>query len=290
MYFVAFLLCTIAYADNFKINVFYPGGLSIDSMLQSSVGSIASPDFTVSYMPVDSSTWNNSSSLANFLVSKQQSSPADGFFLACKNIDLDKISNQFRLSFPKVPFVDSYAPALMAANIVSYRYIVITGSQAGKTLTRNLISELGIENHLRFGGSSLFRNSFMISSLPYSLTTPKEVSIQDIVNLGEAVTGSHDTDLVVLNAEAIVLAGCEGFLDLGVATASQSQLTAEKIPLQVINPIKASMGLLYSMIRNKVWVSVPRPFEESKPQLPEITPTTAPIVLNRAVGTNVNGP
>ncbi len=257
------LLSAFASAADFNINVFYPGDVGIDSMLESSVASVASPDFAVSYVSVDSATWDDADSLASFLVSKQQSSPADGFFLACKNTDLNEISNQFRLTFPKVPFVDSFAPALMAANIVSYRYLVITGSENGEILTNTLIRELGIENHLRFGGTSLFRDSFMIKTMSYTLTTPKQVAILDIVNQGEAATGSHKTDVVVLNVEAIVLAGCEGFLDVGVASEAQAQLVAEKIPLQVINPVKASMGLLYSMIRNKVWVSVPRPFKES---------------------------
>lgn len=277
---LALLLVSPACADDsrqevaaqFNVNVFYPANVGIDSMLQASVSSVASPDFQYQYKPVDIGTWSDAAGLSQHLVSVQQSSPADGFFLACKNTDLDRISDLFRLTFPTVPFVDTFAPALLAANIVSYRYAVLTGTESGEALVKQLIIELGIENHLRSGGSSLFRDDFLVTSSPYTLTTSKDVAVEDIVTLGNAATGSHDTDLVVENIEAIVLAGCEGFLDVGVASEAQDQLAKESpgVPLQVINPIKASIGLLNSMIRNKVWVSVPRPY------LPESQKTRVP--------------
>ena len=250
-------------ATQFDVNVFYPGGAGIDSMLQASVSSVASPDFEYHYKPVDIATWGDTAGLSQYLVSIQQSSPADGFFLACKNTELEKIGELFRSTFPTVPFVDTFAPALLAANIVSYRYAVLTGTENGELMVKRLISELGMENHLRLGGTSVFRDDFMVTVSPYTLTTGKNVSIQDIIPLGSAATGSHHTDLLVLNIEAIVLAGCEGFLDVGVASDAQSQLAQESppVPIQVINPIKASIGLLHSMIRNKVWVSVPRPYQ-----------------------------
>ncbi len=267
---LALLLASPACSDDnlkedaapYRVNVFYPKGAGIDSLLQVSVNSVASPDFKYQYKPIDNATWSDTVDLSQHLVAVQRSAPVDGFVLACKNTELDTIGNSFRSSFPTIPFVDTFAPSLLAANIVSYRYAVLTGTDSGEQLVKQLIRELGIENHLRSGGSSLFRDEFLVTSSPYTLTTSKEIAVEDIVSLGIAATGSHDTDLVVENIEAIALAGCEGFLDLGVASESQSRLAQESpsVPLQVINPIKASIGLLNSMIRNRVWVSTPRPY------------------------------
>ena len=254
---IVFLVNHTVYADNFKINVIYPAGVGIDSMLKSSVASVQSPDFDVSYVMVDATTWSDDTSLADYLVITQQKSPADGFFLACYNKPTDIVGEQFRQIFPKVPYVDTIAPALMAANMVSYRYAVITGTDEGKSLVKRLIKDLGIENHVRYGGATgeIFRDLFLVETISFELTTPKSGAIPDIVTLGLAATGAHNTDLLVTNIEAIVLAGCEGFLDIGVAADAQQQLTTDGFPLQVINPIKASMALLYSLIRNKVWIS-----------------------------------
>ena len=263
------LLSSLACADDsiggrildaeFKVNIFYPAHAGIDSMLESSVKSAISPDFEYHYKPVDSSTWSDASSLAGFLVSTQQSSPADGFFLACKNTDLDEISDQFRATFPKVPFVDSFAPVLLAANIVSYKYAVLTGSLEGFELVEQLIEKLGIEDHLTGGASDLFENYLLVQGELYSLTTTKDKPIEEISYLGRVLTRTHP-NYWAFDIETIALAGCEGFLDIGVAEEAQEQLAAldPPIPLQVINPIKASIGLLHSMIRNKVWISVPR--------------------------------
>ena len=246
---------------DFSINVFYPADAGIDSMIQSSVNSVSSPDFHVRYKPIASSTWESADSLTDHLVSTQQFDPADGFYLACKSTDLEYIGDRFRKTFPKVPFVDSFAPALMAANIVSYRHLAITGTANGEARVTGLIQELGIENHFRFGGSSgIVRDYFMVKMMPYTLTTPKKAVVDDIVLLGNSATGADNTDEVVVSVEAIILAGCEGFLEIGVASDAQATLKGQGIPLQVINPTKASMGLLYSMIRNKVWISVPTPY------------------------------
>lgn len=254
---IVFLMNSSVYADGFKINVFYPSGLGIDSMLKSSVASVQSPDFDVNYVTVDATTWSDDSSLADFLVSTQQKTPANGFFLACYYESVDFVGSVFRETFPKVPYVDSFAPALMAAQIVSYRYAVITGTDEGATLVKRFIKALGIENHVRYGGvtGELFRDMFLVKAIPFELTATKSEVVPSIVTLGLAATGAHNTDLLVTNIEAVVLAGCEGFLDIGVAAEAQKQLTTNGFPLQVINPVKASMALLYSMIRNKVWIS-----------------------------------
>ena len=260
LYALSILGSVASFAAEFKVNVFYPADAGIDSMIESSVASVSSPDFEVTYQPVSSTDWEDPGLLTDFLISTQQSAPADGFFLACRNDDLYGISDVFRLTFPKVPFVDSFAPALMAAHVVSYRYAIMTGSDSGEALVNKLISDLGVESHVRYGGSTRpIRDVFLVEMESFALTTPKDGVIPDVVELGLTATGDDRTDSVVLNIEAIVLAGCEGFLDLGVATGAQSQLSQKGVPLQVINPIKASMGLLYSMIRNKVWISVPRP-------------------------------
>lgn len=254
---VVSLLNPSVYADSFKINVFYPAGVGIDAMLKSSVASVQSPDFDINYITVDAATWSDESSFAKFLVATQQGAPADGFFLACYNNSMDSVGEQFRKTFPKVPYVDSFAPALMAAHIVSYRYAVIIGTDEGETLVKELIRELGIENHVRYGGEAgeAFRGIFLIVNEPFELTTTKNEAVPNIVTVGLDGTSAHRTDGPVLNIEAIVLAGCEGFLDTGVAADAQKQLTNDGFPLQVINPTKASMGLLYSMIRNKVWIT-----------------------------------
>ena len=247
------VMCFPVCADNFKINVIYPGGTGIDSMLKSSVESVPSPDFDVNYITVDSTTWTDEASLANFLVTTQQGTPADGFFLACYNNSMADIGDQFRKTFPKVPYVDSFMPALMAAQIVSFRYLVLTGNRDGTQLATELVKELGIENHLKsnvIGASSAFN----IVTGYFDLTTLKSVTIPDIVSIGLSNTNAHNVDLVV-NIEAIALAGCEGFLDIGVALEAQQQLATHGYPLQVINPVKASMALLYSLIRNKVWIT-----------------------------------
>ena len=247
-------LVTFANAQDFKVNIFYPSGVGIDSMLKSTVGSMPSPDFSITYVTVDAATWGSSTDLANLLVSTQKTSPANGFLLACKSADLNSIGTQFRQSFPKIPYVDTFAPSLLAANIVSYRYMVLAGTSTNQLVAKSLVAALGIEDHLRTS-AGFWRYSPMVEMMPYQLTTPKSVAISDIVSFGEAATNSHRTNSPVLNIEAIALVGCEGFLDLGVASEAQTQLAAAGFPLQVINPVKASIGLLYSMIRNKVWIS-----------------------------------
>lgn len=238
---------------DFKINVFHPDVPNVQSNLQNSIASVASPDFAVNYVAVDSNTWANVTLLSNFLISSQRGSPADGFFLACKNSDLSAISENFRRAYPKVPFVDSYAPSLMAANLVSFRYAIIT-AEVGLVTTNQLVTNLGIEDHVR---TSLGPqpDERMILGLNLNLSSPKAQVVEDIVSIGRRFTGAHWTDKGVYNIEALALAGCEGFLEVGVASEAQADLDRLKIPLQVINPIKASMGLLYSAIRNRVWVS-----------------------------------
>ena len=243
-------------ADVFKVRVFYQESAGIESMLQSTVSSVSSPDFQVVYTGVEDNDWASAAALSALLVSTQQSDPADGFFLACRNSDLDEISIDFRAKFPKVPFVDTFSPALMAANIVSYRYAAITGSKDNMDLTESLVERLGITSHLRSGaGPAPYDDSLLIAYQDFALGADKDTVIPFVVALGESLTGSDHLYDLVINVEAIALVGCEGFLDLGVASEAQSQLATAKIPLQVINPIKASMGLLYSLVRNKVWIS-----------------------------------
>lgn len=240
-------------AADFRINVFYPDVPNVQSNLQNSIASVASPDFTIDYIGVNSSTWTNAALLSDFLISSQRGSPADGFFLACKNSDLSVISKNFRRAYPKVPFVDSYSPSLMAANLVSFRYAIIT-AEVGLTTTNRLVTDLGIEDHVRTGLGPK-PDERMILGLNLSLSSPKAQVVEDVVTVGRRFTGAHWTDKGVYNVEALALVGCEGFLEIGVASEAQADLDRLKIPLQVINPIKASMGLLYSAIRNRVWVS-----------------------------------
>ena len=248
------LLASLANGQDFKINIFFPGDVGIDNMLKSSIASVPSPDFSLVYVAVDAQTWADSTALADLLINNQKTSPADGFFLACKNTDLGKIGVQFRESFPKIPFVDTFMPSMLAANIISFRYMVLAGTSTNQAMAISFVEGLGIEDHL-MAGSGFWRYLPMVEMAPFQLTTLKSGAIPDIVNFGQAATGSSRTNISVLNIEAIALVGCEGFLDIGVATGAQADLVAQKVPLQVINPIKASMGLLYSMIRNKVWIS-----------------------------------
>ena len=249
-------LANVCLADDFKIRVFYRQSAGIESMLQDTVSNVSSPDFEVVYTGVGDSDWNDASALASLLVSTQRSSPADGFLLACKGSDLDEISTDFRSEFPKVPFVDTFAPSLMAANIVSYRYAVFAGSEEDADLAETLAERLGVTSHLRHGaGPSPDDASLLIGYEDFDLDADKETVIPDIVSLGQVLTGSDHTSLEVLNIEAIALVGCRGFLDVGVASEAESKLAELKIPLQVINPVKASTGLLYSLVRNKVWIS-----------------------------------
>ena len=243
----------------FAVNIFYPSDVGIDDLIRSSVNSMASPDFHFNFKPVDSTSWADPKSLADFLVSTQKSAPAHGLFLACKNSHLDEIGDTFRESFPKVPYVDAFTPALTAASVISYRYAVLTGTPEGETLVVDLIDSLGIGDHLQVGGSSSSRDNYLIQTEPYTLTTTTEIVVEDILALGISTTGSSSTDAVVLNTESIVLAGCEGFLKLGVASDAQEKFEQlnPPLPLQVINPIKAAIALLDSMIRNKVWISSP---------------------------------
>ena len=240
----------------FEITVFYDIGADIGPMLKETVESVSSPDFSVTYSGVSESIWDDTEALAALLVSSQQSSPVDGFMLACRAEGLDEISDTFRAQFPKVPFVDTFAPSLLAANIVSYRYLAFAGSEEDADLTTELIGRLGIESHLRYGAGPPPNDDWlMVTYEDFELTTDKSAVIPEIVTLGELFTGSHHTDNEVVNVEAIALLGCHGFLDLGVASDAQSQLEDLKIPLQVINPVKASIGLLHSLVRNKVWIS-----------------------------------
>ena len=240
----------------FEIAVFYNAGVDMASMLQETVASVSSPDFSVTYNGVAEGTWNDNKALGAYLVSSQQDKPVDGFMLACKEEGLEEISDAFRAEFPKVPFVDTFAPSLLAANIVSYRYLAFAGSEAGASHVKALIGRLGIGSHLRYGaGSAPTDVSLMVGYDDFDLTADKSAVIPEIVGLGRVFTGSDHTDREVINIEAIALVGCQGFLDLGVASDAQSQLEDLKIPLQVINPVKASVGLLHSLVRNKVWIS-----------------------------------
>ena len=236
--------------------MFYNDGDDIDSMLQETVASVSSPDFSVTYNGVAEDTWNDTQALGAYLVSSQKDKPVDGFMLACKAEGLDEISDAFRAEFPKVPFVDTFAPSLLAANIVSYRYLAFAGSEEDADLVTELIGRLGIGSHLRHGsGPAPTDDSLMVGYDDFELTAEKSAVVPEIVSLGEVFTGSDHTDREVLNVESIALVGCHGFLDLGVASDAESQLEDLKIPLQVINPVKASVGLLHSLVRNKVWIS-----------------------------------
>ena len=243
-------------ADNFKVRVFYQDSAGIEAMLQGSVSSVSSPDFEVVYTAVGDNSWNDESALASLLVSTQKSDPSDGFLLACKVLGLDQISNEFRAEFPTVPFVDTFAPSLMAANIVSYRYAIFAGSENAANYAQVLVSRLGVSSHVRRGaGAAPSDDSLLLAYQDLELNADKSAVAPRIVKVGEDLTGSNRLNGEVINIEAMALVGCNGFLSLGVASEAASQLAAANIPLQVINPIKASMGLLYSLVRNKVWIS-----------------------------------
>lgn len=240
---------------DFKVRVFYPASAGIESQLQESVASVSSPDFEVDYQGVSDSNWNTDA-LGSLLVSAQQSDPVSGFFLACRAEGLDEIGRVFRAKFPKIPFVDTFSPSLMAANIISYRYAVFAGSEQDAYLAMDYINALGITSHVRLGaGPTPYDASLMVGYDDFEFTEDKNLVVSELIAFGELYTGSDHTSQIVTNIEAIALVGCRGFLDVGVASAAQSELAAAKIPLQVINPIKASIGLLYSLVRNKVWIS-----------------------------------
>ena len=240
----------------FKVRVFYLNNYSIGSMLKDTISSVSSPDFSVVYQGVPDIDWYDTGRLGSMLVSTQQSDPADGFFLACKANGLHEVGEAFRAHYPKVPFVDSFSPSLLAANVISYRYAIFAGSIEDADVARSYVGKLGITSHVRRGaGSSLVDSSLLVGFRNFDLTTEKGHVIPQIVAFGEELTGSDHTASQVINIEAIALVGCHGFLDLGVASEAESKLLGEKIPLQVINPVKASIGLLYSLVRNRVWIS-----------------------------------
>ena len=258
---VLLLFSQSAYAQKqpYTMMVFYPDGAGIDAMLKETVESVLAPDFNSTvYRPLKADVWNDRDALSQYIIGANTSTPVSGFVLACKNNDLNYISGKVRKKFPKVPFVDTIAPSLLAANVISYRYMAVSGSpQKDPDDILGVIEDLSIQGHLKIGGYKegyLIRyNNFTLSYVPTDLELA-EMLVEPYLYLFK----SDSLDSPVINAEAIALVGCEGFISEKIAGRIQYSFAYRgNVPIQVVHPIKAAVTQLDVLIRNKTWISSP---------------------------------
>jgi allantoin racemase len=131
-----------------------------------------------------------------------------------------------------IPVVGGFTPAVLTANAVAQRYSVVTILPEVIPMLEDLERELGIT-------ANIVSNLYV------------DIPVQDLTDKEKLIKRLYKQSLraIAQGAQAIVL-GCTGML--GVAEEVQKKLAEKKKPAPVIDPTKAAITMLQSLVRMEI--------------------------------------
>lgn len=153
----------------------------------------------------------------------------DGIFIDCFGDPQVSVVREI----VNIPVIGGFGAALMAANMISRKYSIISVRDRVVAMNRSLVREYGQGDNIA---------SMPVIDMAVKDLKDKEKLLKRLVEVSLTAIGQH-------GAQAVVL-GCTGMLD--VAKRVEKILAEKGKPAPVIDPTTTAIGCLQSLIRNNL--------------------------------------